>query len=151
MTGTDPADQLRWGISRLASHTYDGGLHGTCYECPFASPPLRVDGSEAEWSEVHNDPTEAYFRCSLPTRAEGERVEWGEYAPCTETEWVAWLNGLLDGLKLVPDGAEVKTYRRHRWGNQITHCADPEARVERHGGVVEQQTVITGRWEPADA
>lgn len=68
---------------------YSGGVHGTCYECPFASPPLRADGSEARWEEVSNDPTEAYFRCSLPTRRDREKkVEWGEYAPCTDREWV---------------------------------------------------------------
>lgn len=76
-----------------AGHSYEGGVNGTCYECPFATPPLERNGREAPWHTISNDPTEAYFRCSLPGRT--SEVVWGEYAPCTEVEWAnAALNGL---------------------------------------------------------
>lgn len=75
-------------LRRIIEPTYDGGFGGTCYDCVFASEPLRRDGTVAPWDEVANDPTEAWFRCSLSTRAERENeVEWGEYAPCTAEEW----------------------------------------------------------------
>jgi len=73
-------------MRRLVSSSYDGGVNGTCYECPYASPPLEKDGSVADWRDISNDPTEAYFRCSLPGR-DNAAVVWGEYAPCTEAEW----------------------------------------------------------------
>lgn len=66
---------------------YTGGVGGTCYECPFATAPLRYDGSEASYAEYCNDPTEAYFRCRLPGR-DSNKVAWGEYAPCTRQEWL---------------------------------------------------------------
>lgn len=67
---------------------YDGGFGGTCFGCVFASEPLWEDGTVAPWDEVSNDPTEAWFRCGLPTRAEREsEVEWGEHALCTAEEW----------------------------------------------------------------
>lgn len=65
---------------------YGGGFGGTCYECPFGSEPLAKDGTVAEWRDISNDPTEAYFCCSLPGR-DNEAVVWGENAPCTEQEW----------------------------------------------------------------
>lgn len=82
-------DQLRKAMLRLtgAFNSFEGGYNGSCYECPFASVPLRWDGSEAAWSEIDNDPTEAYYRCSLPGR-DNASVVWGEYAPCTSEEWV---------------------------------------------------------------
>lgn len=73
-------------LERLTGATYTGGYGGTCYQCPYASKPLRFDGSVADWHEVANDPTEAYFTCSLPTR-KPTKAEWGEYAPCTADEW----------------------------------------------------------------
>lgn len=73
-------------LARLGISEYAGGVNGTCYECPFATEPLRRTGELAPWGEVSNDPTEAYFRCSLPGR-DAEAVVWGEYAPCTEDEW----------------------------------------------------------------
>lgn len=77
------------GRASPRNQTYEGGHGGTCYECPFASPPLTRTGRVAPWDEISNDPTEAYFRCSLPTRAErDEQIEWGEYAPCTADEWI---------------------------------------------------------------
>jgi len=75
-------------VSRLGVHSYEGGVNGTCYQCPFASAPLDRSGRVAAWGEISNDPTEAYFRCSLPGR-DNVAVEWGEYAPCTEAEWSA--------------------------------------------------------------
>lgn len=82
-----PLEQVQLSLlRRLAVPTYDGGVNGTCYECPFASPPLERDGREANWRDIRNDPTEAYFRCSLPGR-DNDAVVWGEYAPCTPEEW----------------------------------------------------------------
>lgn len=75
-------------LVRIFQHTYEGGVNGTCYECPYASKPLEKSGREAEWRDIANDPTEAYFRCSLPGR-NNEEVAWGEYAPCTVPEWLA--------------------------------------------------------------
>jgi hypothetical protein len=84
-------DVLKWATRRLVSHDYGGGLHGTCYQCPFASAPLDSFGDAVPFGQVANDPTEAYFRCSLPTREESKRLSWGEYAPCTDDEWLAWI------------------------------------------------------------
>lgn len=93
---------LQWVIQRLSSQDYAAGLHGTCYECPFASDPLGRDGLIAEWREVSNDPTEAYFRCSLPTRdADRSRVAWGEHAPCTILEWTQYVAQQLKMLDIV--------------------------------------------------
>jgi hypothetical protein len=73
-------------LKRLcAEGSYEGGLNGTCYECPFASEPLERDGRVARWQDIANDPTEAYFRCHLPGRPDD--VVWGEYAPCSVEEW----------------------------------------------------------------
>lgn len=77
---------------------FEGGHNGSCYRCPWASLPLDAAGREVPFEEVANDPTEAYFRCSLPGRDPG-RPEWGEYAPCSAAEWtagvVAWRDGAL--------------------------------------------------------
>lgn len=74
-------------LKRLAEgHSYDAGVNGTCYECPFASVPLERSGREAVWSEISNDPTEAYFRCYLPGR-DAPNPAWGEYAPCDVRDW----------------------------------------------------------------
>lgn len=102
---TDARERLPYMVDRLTNHSYDGGLHGTCYECPFASVPLRSDGSVADWHEIDNDPTEAYFRCSLPGRDE-QKVEWGEYAPCDEHEWVAVIKVDLDCALSALDAAD---------------------------------------------
>jgi hypothetical protein len=75
---------VRLALERLGNHDYSGGVNGTCYECPFATVPLDAAGRPDP--DVWNDPTEAYFRCSLPGR-DNEAVVWGEYAPCTEGEW----------------------------------------------------------------
>ena len=69
---------------------------GSCYECPYASPPLRRDGSVADWDEVWNDPTEAYFRCNMPGRSSD--VVWGEDAPCTSRDIV---NALLAHIRAI--------------------------------------------------
>ena len=87
-------------LDRIGNHTYEGGVNGTCYQCPFASVPLQPNGREANWEEISNDPTEAYYRCYLPGRPND--VEWGEYAPCDEKEWVSVLRAELDTL-LPPD------------------------------------------------
>lgn len=73
-------------VRRLVTFDYQGGVNGTCYMCPYASPPLRKDGSVAPPEEISNDPTEAYFRCSLPGR--NDALEWGEYAVCSIEEWI---------------------------------------------------------------
>ena len=73
-------------LTRLGQMTYEGGVNGTCDGCPFATVPLDASGRVDH--NVWNDPTEAYFRCSLPGR-DHEAVVWGEYAPCTEEEWAA--------------------------------------------------------------
>lgn len=81
-----PADLLE----RLVTPSYEGGFGGTCYECPFSEGPFvnQWGTPPDEWNRVDNDPTEAYFRCNLPTRQpEGQTPTWGEYAPCTEQEW----------------------------------------------------------------
>jgi hypothetical protein len=89
--------EIRERLLRIVSHAYDGGVHGTCYGCPYASGPLGSAGEIVPFSEVANDPTEAYFICSLPTRAEREKkVEWGEYAPCTTEEWATAHFDMLD-------------------------------------------------------
>jgi hypothetical protein len=90
--GGDPPvgrERLRVLLSRLGQHDdgYGPGVGGTCYECPFASKPLDRDGRIADWREIYNDPTEAYFRCHMPGRTDA--VVWGEYAPCTVKEWAA--------------------------------------------------------------
>lgn len=87
-------ETLRVILNRLGDHSYSAGVNGTCFDCPFATAPLRSDGTVAEWPEVSNDPTEAYFRCSLPGRNPQE-VVWGEYAPCAEAEWLNVALGLL--------------------------------------------------------
>jgi hypothetical protein len=87
MTWPDPSSAtVSWMLNRLTDASYEGGYNGTCYECPFASPPL-IYGRAATWAEVGNDPTEAVFKCSLPGR--DGKVEWGEYAPCTAEEWTS--------------------------------------------------------------
>lgn len=93
-------------LRRVFDMDYGGGVNGTCYECPFASEPLERDGKVARWEDISNDPTEAYFRCSLPGRNNTE-VYWGEYAPCTATEW--W-DGVLVARQLPPPtlSAELK-------------------------------------------
>lgn len=83
----DPAELVRTVLGQLAAPKY-GGAGGTCYECPFASVPLSSDGRVELWESISHDPTEAYFRCSLPGR-DHAAVVWGEYAPCTEREWAA--------------------------------------------------------------
>jgi hypothetical protein len=89
-------NELLKRLSRLWNYSYfGGGPNGTCYECPYASPPLERDGREALWREISNDPTEAYYRCSLPLRVPEKEVEWGEYAPCTEKEWERAHMGML--------------------------------------------------------
>jgi hypothetical protein len=87
-------------ITRLVTYGYDGGVNGTCYLCPYASPPLRRDGSAAPSEEVSNDPTEAYFRCSLPGR--NNAIEWGEYAVCSLEEWIVGA--------VLPDIERLQTY-----------------------------------------
>lgn len=66
---------------------YDTGPNGSCYGCPFATPPLDSAGNIAPPEDWENDPTEAWFRCSLPTRPDKGQVEWGEDAPCTPEQW----------------------------------------------------------------
>lgn len=85
-------DQVQLLRRLVAMDRFEGGYGGSCYQCPFASQPLGMDGSVADWDEVWNDPTEAYFRCSLPLRPAAGQVAWGEYAPCTPEEW---LDGVL--------------------------------------------------------
>lgn len=81
----------------------DGGLGGSCYGCLFASDPQRSDGSNAEYYEYANDPSEAWFTCSLPTRdPAAPKPEWGEYSPCSPREWTAHL------LTVIPDGPAQK-------------------------------------------
>jgi len=65
----------------------------------------------ASWRHSSNDPTEAYFRCSLPTRADADRLAWGEYAPCETGEWTAWLDAEITALagRLLPDGGLTRT------------------------------------------
>lgn len=76
-------------LEQLASENgYDGGPDSTCYRCPFATEPLDRDGRVADWADIYNDPTEAYFRCGLPGR-DNEEVFWGEYSPCTVREWTS--------------------------------------------------------------
>ena len=78
---------VRIVLHRLNDTSYsysEGGVGGTCYQCPFATEPLDMLGNIAH--DVWNDPTEAYFKCSLPGR-NNEEVFWGEYAPCIESEW----------------------------------------------------------------
>lgn len=87
MTDLLKPNKVRQLLAKVGDHTYEGGVHGTCYECPFASPPLDNLGNVADWDDISNDPTEAYFRCSLPGR-DNDAVEWGEYSPCEEFEWV---------------------------------------------------------------
>lgn len=82
-------------ILQINSHLYEGGVNGTCWGCPYASPPLRSDGSAPLWDEISNDPTEAYFICHLPNRP--DEPAWGEYAPCTSQEWLEFHVGVLRG------------------------------------------------------
>lgn len=89
----DGIPPLQWMVNRLVNMTYEGGYNGTCYQCPFATEPLDRHGTKAIWSEISNDPTEAYFRCTLPGRP--DTVAWGEYALCSEKEWVAVILSML--------------------------------------------------------
>lgn len=78
-------DLVRTVLQRIGlnDYSYSGGVNGTCYDCPFASEPLDAQGEIDP--HVWNDPTEAYFRCSLPGR--DPKPTWGEYAPCDVKEW----------------------------------------------------------------
>lgn len=87
---------VRVVLARIGSHSYEGGVNGSCLDCPFATPPLDQAGRSANWCDISNDPTEAYFRCGLPGR-DHEEIIWGEYAPCTEREWAAAALEALDG------------------------------------------------------
>jgi hypothetical protein len=82
----NPFKMLHVILGRLGKHDYDGGVSGTCYQCPFSDGPLDANGNVARWDDVAHDPTEAYFRCNLPGR-DPEEIAWGEYAPCDESEW----------------------------------------------------------------
>lgn len=79
--------RLQTILEHLGPTYHYAGVGGTCYECPFASVPLQQSGHAAEWDSISNDPTEAWFRCSLPGR-DPDVVAWGEDAPCTQEEWV---------------------------------------------------------------
>lgn len=105
MTTSDSIDEM-WGRvdymlrrvngGRSAYWYHGGGPGGTCYECPFASVPLDRGGGVAH--DVWNDPTEAYFTCSLETRKNptaATKPEWGEYAPCEHDEWVRAIHNRL--------------------------------------------------------
>ena len=52
---TEPS--VEWMLDRLTNYAYDGGLNGTCYECPFASVPLdrlrHVHAADAEAEVQH--------------------------------------------------------------------------------------------------
>lgn len=73
----------------LSDEWIHGGLGTTCWECPFADPhPRDKAGSCLAREDYCNDPSEAYWQCNLPTRI-GERLQWGEDAPCTDAEWKA--------------------------------------------------------------
>lgn len=74
-------------LNKLIYPDYTSGVDASCYQCPFASEPLNRDGSTADWREISNDPTEAYFRCSLPSR-DNVKVAWGEHSPCSPREWL---------------------------------------------------------------
>ena len=92
-----------WMLERLDTHAYDGGLYdgglgGTCYRCPFASEPQTSGGSPAAWHNISHDPT-AEYNCHLPGR-DGGGPEWGEYAPCTASEWVDAVKSALPKLAL---------------------------------------------------
>lgn len=103
----DRTDVLRLldRIRQTTDHAYHGGVNGTCYECPYASKPLERSGREAIWDEIRHDPTEAWFRCSLPGRS--DEVEWGEYAPCTQTEWLV---AHVDMVKALLTPADADTH-----------------------------------------
>lgn len=56
----------------------NSGLFEFCEGCPFAS--LDTDKNSAD--DVANDPTEAYYRCSLLNVS-----VWGESPKCTMKDW----------------------------------------------------------------
>lgn len=94
-------DLTREVLVRLRDRPYNGHPDGICYECPFASAPLDSAGRVESWDRISNDPTEAYFRCFLPSR-DSSVVAWGEYAPCEEKDWYsAGLLGLLGTVPIV--------------------------------------------------
>jgi hypothetical protein len=87
---------VRIVLERLSNEFHwVGGFGVTCYECPFASDPLDSWGEKEQWSNIANDPAEAYFRCHLPGR-DSTAVVWGEDAPCTRGEWA---KAALDNLQ----------------------------------------------------
>jgi len=102
---TSDFDTIRAIASRVGAHNYEGGVNGTCYECPFASEPLDISGRVARWDDISNDPTEAFFRCSLPGR-DNETVVWGEHSPCSEQEWMSVLRTALARVQEAAEQAE---------------------------------------------
>jgi hypothetical protein len=87
------APTVEWALSVLAAPSdQQGGYGGTCAGCRFATGPVNLDGSPADYEDYANDETEAYYHCGLPTRdPEARNPDWGEYAPCLAGEWARWI------------------------------------------------------------
>lgn len=69
----------------LAEHPYrwKGGPDNSCEDCPFKEGgPCDEKGRDVPYADIANDPSESWYKCSVLGK-----IVWGEYAPCTLSDW----------------------------------------------------------------